>query len=48
MLPRLRAAAVCLALLTLITAIRAVPGVRTTETFMYLDLVKQTFGWGAH
>lgn len=35
-------------LLTLITAIRAVPGVRSTETFMYLDLVKQTFGWGAH
>lgn len=28
--------------------IRAVPGVLTTETFIYLDLVKQTFTWGAH
>jgi Lrp/AsnC family transcriptional regulator, regulator for asnA, asnC and gidA len=28
--------------------IRAVPGVTTTETFIYLDLVKQTFTWGAH
>ena len=28
--------------------IRSVPGVLTTETFIYLDLVKQTFTWGAH
>ncbi len=28
--------------------IRSVPGVMTTETFIYLDLVKQTFTWGAH
>jgi len=26
--------------------IRAVPGVRTTETFMYLQLAKQTYSWG--
>ncbi|WP_030485384.1 Lrp/AsnC family transcriptional regulator [Nocardioides aequoreus] len=26
--------------------IRAVPGVRTTETFMYLKLAKQTYSWG--
>ena len=26
--------------------IRAVPGVRTTETFMYLQLTKQTYSWG--
>ena len=26
--------------------IRAVPGVRTTETFMYLKLTKQTYSWG--
>ena len=36
------------ALLDLTNRIRAVPGVRTTETFIYLDLVKQTFTWGAH
>ena len=28
------------------TRIRAVPGVRTTETFMYLKLAKQTYSWG--
>ena len=28
--------------------IRAVHGVKSTETFIYLDLVKQTFTWGAH
>jgi Lrp/AsnC family transcriptional regulator, regulator for asnA, asnC and gidA len=28
--------------------IRSVSGVLTTETFIYLDLVKQTFTWGAH
>jgi Lrp/AsnC family transcriptional regulator for asnA, asnC and gidA len=36
------------ALLDLSNRIRAVPGVLTTETFVYLDLVKQTFTWGAH
>jgi hypothetical protein len=25
-----------------------VEGVVSTETFIYLDLVKQTFTWGAH
>jgi Lrp/AsnC family transcriptional regulator for asnA, asnC and gidA len=35
-------------LLDLTNRIRAVPGVRSTETFIYLDLVKQTFTWGAH
>ncbi len=28
------------------TQIRAVSGVRTTETFMYLRLTKQTYSWG--
>ena len=28
------------------TRIRAVPGVRSTETFMYLRLTKQTYSWG--
>jgi Lrp/AsnC family transcriptional regulator, regulator for asnA, asnC and gidA len=28
--------------------IREIPGVSSTETFIYLDLVKQTFTWGAH
>jgi len=37
-----------LALLDLTNRIRSVPGVRSTETFIYLDLVKQTFTWGAH
>lgn len=35
------------ALLDVTNRIRAVPGVRSTETFIYLDLVKQTFAWGA-
>lgn len=35
-------------LLDLTNRIRNVPGVRSTETFIYLDLVKQTFTWGAH
>jgi len=35
-------------LLDLTNRIRQVPGVRNTETFIYLDLVKQTFTWGAH
>ncbi len=26
--------------------LRAIPGVRTTETFMYLKLAKQTYSWG--
>ena len=34
-------------LLDLVTRqIRAIPGVRTTETFMYLKLAKQTYSWG--
>jgi Lrp/AsnC family transcriptional regulator for asnA, asnC and gidA len=37
-----------LQLLDLTNRMRAVPGVRNTETFIYLDLVKQTFTWGAH
>jgi Lrp/AsnC family transcriptional regulator for asnA, asnC and gidA len=36
------------ALLELGNRIRSVPGVTSTETFIYLDLVKQTFTWGAH
>jgi Lrp/AsnC family transcriptional regulator for asnA, asnC and gidA len=35
-------------LLDLTNRIRRVPGVISTETFIYLDLVKQTFSWGAH
>ncbi len=35
-------------LLDLTNRIRRVPGVMSTETFIYLDLVKQTFAWGAH
>jgi Lrp/AsnC family transcriptional regulator, regulator for asnA, asnC and gidA len=27
--------------------IRSIPGVRTTETFVYLRLAKQTYAWGA-
>jgi len=37
-----------LQLLDLTNRMRAVPGVRNTETFIYLNLVKQTFTWGAH
>jgi Lrp/AsnC family transcriptional regulator, regulator for asnA, asnC and gidA len=33
-------------LLKLVQRIRDVPGVKATETFMYLDLHKQTFAWG--
>jgi Lrp/AsnC family transcriptional regulator, regulator for asnA, asnC and gidA len=33
-------------LLKLVQRIREVPGVKATETFMYLDLHKQTFCWG--
>ncbi len=35
-------------LLDLTNRIRGVEGVVSTETFIYLDLVKQTFTWGAH
>ena len=35
-------------LLDLTNRFRSVKGVRSTETFIYLDLVKQTFTWGAH
>lgn len=35
-------------LLDLTNRVRAVPGVRSTQSFIYLDLVKQTFTWGAH
>ena len=35
-------------LLELTNRIRRVEGVVSTETFIYLDLVKQTFTWGAH
>ena len=35
-------------LLTLLnTQIRAIPGVLRTETFLYLELTKQTYNWGA-
>ena len=35
------------ALLALISSIRTVTGVRSTESFIYLRLSKQTFSWGA-
>jgi Lrp/AsnC family transcriptional regulator for asnA, asnC and gidA len=35
-------------LLSITNRIRSVAGVVSTETFIYLDLVKQTFAWGAH
>ena len=35
-------------LLQATNAIRATPGVISTETFVYLELVKQTFTWGVH
>jgi Lrp/AsnC family transcriptional regulator for asnA, asnC and gidA len=34
-------------LLELTNALRSIPGVVGTETFVYLDLVKQTYEWGA-
>ena len=34
-------------LLELISKVREVPGVTSTETFVYLDLAKQLFDWGA-
>ena len=36
------------ALLELTNRIRSVAGVRSTETFIYLGLMKQTYAWGAH
>lgn len=36
------------ALLDLTNRIRSVAGVRSTETFIYLELAKQTYAWGAH
>jgi Lrp/AsnC family transcriptional regulator for asnA, asnC and gidA len=36
------------ALLELINRLRSVPGIRSTETFIYLRLAKQTYAWGAH
>ena len=27
-------------------SIRTIPGVQTTETFVYLKLAKQTYAWG--
>jgi Lrp/AsnC family transcriptional regulator for asnA, asnC and gidA len=33
-------------LLKIVQRMREVPGVKSTETFMYLDLHKQTFAWG--
>lgn len=35
-------------LLNLTNRIRTVPGVSTTETFIYLALIKQNYAWGAH
>jgi Lrp/AsnC family transcriptional regulator for asnA, asnC and gidA len=34
-------------MLDVLNRIRAMPGVTSTETFVYLDLVKQTYEWGA-
>jgi Lrp/AsnC family transcriptional regulator for asnA, asnC and gidA len=33
-------------LLDIVSRIRAVEGVESTETFMYLGLRKQTYAWG--
>ncbi len=35
-------------LLELTSRVRAIPGVVTTETFLYLQLAKQVFAWGTH
>jgi len=35
-------------LLAATNSIRSLPGVVNTETFVYLELVKQTFTWGVH
>ena len=39
-----RTTSICLTLLN--DRVRAIPGVRSTETFMYLRLRKQTYAWG--
>jgi Lrp/AsnC family transcriptional regulator, regulator for asnA, asnC and gidA len=36
------------ALLALMNRIRTIIGVRSTESFLYLRLAKQTYEWGAH
>jgi Lrp/AsnC family transcriptional regulator, regulator for asnA, asnC and gidA len=33
-------------LLELVQRMRDIPGVKSTETFMYLDMVKMTYAWG--
>jgi Lrp/AsnC family transcriptional regulator, regulator for asnA, asnC and gidA len=33
-------------LLDILGRVRAIPSVTTTETFVYLKLCKQTYGWG--
>jgi Lrp/AsnC family transcriptional regulator for asnA, asnC and gidA len=35
-------------LLDLLNRIRAIEGVKETESFIYLRLAKQTYAWGAH
>jgi Lrp/AsnC family transcriptional regulator for asnA, asnC and gidA len=35
-------------LLEILRRIRSIPGVRRTESFMYLKLKKQTYNWGIH
>ena len=35
-------------LLELTNRLRALDGVVTTESFLYLDMVKQLYDWGAH
>jgi Lrp/AsnC family transcriptional regulator for asnA, asnC and gidA len=35
-------------LLELTNRVRAIPGVVSTETFPYLQLAKQVYGWGTH
>ena len=34
--------------LELVSRLRTIKGVRSTETFIYLRLAKQTYNWGAH
>jgi Lrp/AsnC family transcriptional regulator for asnA, asnC and gidA len=34
--------------LALTNRLRSVPGVRSTESFLYLRIAKQTYAWGAH
>jgi len=33
-------------LLDVVQRLREIPGVKSTETFMYLDMVKMTYAWG--